>query len=56
VTEHTKNPAPDPAAARFAKLPERVDPDSYVEGVDVSDVPDPEFGRDPNKEWMLKYV
>lgn len=56
MSDETVVPEPERAAARFAELPERVDPDSYVEGVDVSDVPDPEFGRDPNKEWMLKYV
>lgn len=56
MTEHTKNPAPDPAAARFAQLPERVEPRDYVESVDVADVPDPKMGRDPNTEWMLKHA
>jgi hypothetical protein len=40
---------------RFTALPTPPEPDELVETSDSSPAPDPNFGRDPDLEWLLKY-
>lgn len=56
MSDVTPRAASEPTAARFAELPERIDPSDYVETIDATPAPDPEGGRDPNTEWMLKHA
>lgn len=46
--------APQPAAD-FRRLPEPIALEDTVAGQDVRPVPDPDGGRDPNHEWMLRH-
>jgi hypothetical protein len=50
----------DEAAARRAekwgKLPEHVKLQDTVEEVAASDAKDPDFGRNPDRDWFLKYA
>jgi hypothetical protein len=54
---HT-TPAGDGAAeraARFGHLPDRIPPERMIEEVPADAPNDPEFGRDPDADWMVKY-
>lgn len=42
-------------AARWQDLPGRVTPDQMVEEVPSDVVRDPEGGRNPDRDWMLRY-
>jgi hypothetical protein len=42
-------------AARFGTLPGRVDPRDMVEESPADPPNDPEFGRDPDNDWMVRY-
>ncbi|GHJ37997.1 hypothetical protein [Streptomyces sp. TS71-3] len=42
-------------AARFGKLPERVAPADLVEEKPAEAPNDPEFGRNPENDWMIRY-
>ena len=51
-------PAPPSAAGLrpdFRHLPEPIALEDTIAEKDVRDAPDPDFGRDPNHEWMLRY-
>ncbi|MET7304099.1 hypothetical protein [Embleya sp. NPDC005575] len=41
-------------AARWGKLPERVEVADQVEELPADPPNDPEFGRDPNNDWLLR--
>jgi hypothetical protein len=50
-------PADDAArAARWGTLPARVAPDDMVEEQPADPPNDPEFGRDPDRDWLLRYT
>jgi hypothetical protein len=40
---------------RFKHLPERVKPEDMVTTQPVSDAPDPEGGRDTDRDFMIRY-
>jgi hypothetical protein len=40
---------------RFAKLPEPVRLEDTVESVDTRTVPDPEGGRDTDRDFVIRY-
>lgn len=40
---------------RFRTLPEPPDPEHLTTGQDVSPGPDPEGGRNADRDWMLRY-
>ena len=42
-------------AARFGTLPGRVDPGDMVEENPADPPNDPEFGRNPDNDWMVRY-
>lgn len=42
-------------AARFGHLPDRVPPERMIEEVPADPPNDPDFGRDPDADWMVKY-
>jgi hypothetical protein len=46
---------PADAAARFRHLPEPVDLDATVATHETEPAPDPEGGRDPERDFMLRY-
>ncbi len=55
---HTKEDLAERVAEgreRFAALPKPPERDELVETSDASPAPDPDFGRDPDLEWLLKY-
>jgi hypothetical protein len=58
-TAHTDEVAHDDSAAdraaRFGHLPGRVPPEQMVEETPADPPNDPEFGRDPDNDWMVKY-
>ena len=54
TTEHGHLPEPEPRD--FRQLPEPIALEDTVTGVDVSHVPDPDGGRDPDHEWMLRHI
>ncbi|WP_406279255.1 hypothetical protein [Embleya sp. NBC_00896] len=43
-------------AERWGKLPERVAPADQVEERPADPPNDPEFGRDPDNDWLLRYA
>lgn len=43
-----------PENERFSQLPERVEPEDMVAEQDSQPVPDPEFGRDPDRDFLLR--
>jgi hypothetical protein len=43
-----------PAVRRFSELPARVLPEDMVEEVPADTAKDPEFGRDPDRDWLLR--
>jgi hypothetical protein len=43
------------AAPDFRHLPERVPLDQLTTSQPASDPPSPDFGRDPDHEWMLRF-
>jgi hypothetical protein len=59
MDETTRTPAPagpEPAQPHpFGELPEPVLVEDMVAEKDVTTAPDPEGGRSPNHEWMLRY-
>lgn len=57
MTESPTPPAPHPdPVAEFRHLPEPVAPQDLVATVDTRPVPDPDGGRDPDHEWMLRHI
>ncbi len=49
-------PAERPAAAsRYRRLPDPVDLDAVVESHDTEPAPDPEGGRNTERDFMLRY-
>ncbi len=40
---------------RFTQLPKPPEPDELVEMSDTSPAPDPNGGRDPDTEWLIRY-
>lgn len=42
-------------AARFGTLPARVLPEQLVEEMPADPPNDPNFGGDPDNDWMLRY-
>ena len=43
-------------AGPYDKLPEPVDFDKLVTSVDTEEVPDPDGGRDPERDFMLRWA
>jgi hypothetical protein len=39
----------------FSQLPERIPLDQMTTSQPASDPPSPDFGRDPDHEWMLRF-
>ena len=54
-TEQTPDPRTPDASPDFRHLPEPVKLEETVAAQDVRPVPDPDGGRDPNHEWMLRH-
>jgi len=54
--ETRTQPASAPAPRDFRRLPEPIALEDTVATQDVRTVPDPDGGRDPNHEWMLRHV
>jgi hypothetical protein len=50
----TDERAAAPAAGRFSELPARILPEDMVEAVPADTAKDPEFGRDPDRDWLLR--
>lgn len=52
-----RRPVAGPAgrAARFGRLPERVRPEQMVEESPSEAPNDPQFGRDPDTDWLIRY-
>ncbi len=49
-------PAQDPEPAPdFRHLPDRIPLDQLKTSQPASDPPSPDFGRDPDHEWMLRF-
>jgi hypothetical protein len=42
-------------SARWGALPPRVKPEDMVEEIPASSPADPEAGRNPDRDWMLRY-
>jgi hypothetical protein len=42
-------------AARFGELPARISSDRLVEEKPAEAPHDPDFGRDPETDWMIRY-
>lgn len=42
-------------SARWAVLPARVKPEEMVEEIPANPPADPEAGRNPDRDWMLRY-
>lgn len=40
---------------RWRRLPERIRPEEMTTTQPTEDARDPDGGRDPGKEWMLRY-
>ncbi|MGA9103161.1 hypothetical protein [Aeromicrobium sp.] len=40
---------------RFARLPEPIRPEDMVEEVDTRAIPDPEGGRDTDRDFLIRY-
>jgi hypothetical protein len=40
---------------KYRTLPERVEPEDYVESQPASPAKDPEMGRDTKRDFMLRY-
>ncbi len=57
MNDNGRTPAEEPAdpAARFRHLPEPVDLDATVATHETEPAPDPEGGRDPERDFMLRY-
>jgi hypothetical protein len=43
-----------PVVRRFSELPARILPEDMVEEVPADTAKDPEFGRDPDRDWLLR--
>jgi hypothetical protein len=55
VSESQSEPGPDEQPReRFRSLPPRVPLDELVEEQDVDEARDPELGRDPDRDWLLR--
>lgn len=48
-------PDTDPPAG-YRHLPDRVPPEDLITEQPASGAPDPEMGRDPNHDWLLRGV
>jgi len=46
---------PEPVRGRFSKLPTRIRLEDTVTTCDVDPVPDPEGGRDTDREFLIRY-
>jgi hypothetical protein len=40
---------------RFSSLPKHIPIEDTVEGIDVRHVPDPEGGRDTDRDFLIRY-
>ena len=40
---------------RWSALPARAEPDTWIEETETQPPTDPDGGRDPKHEWMLRY-
>lgn len=49
-------PAGAAARGRWARLPDPIDQADLVESVAASDARDPDLGRDPDRDWMLRHA
>ena len=41
--------------SRFSRLPDPIRPEDMVEEVDTRAVPDPEGGRDTDRDFLIRY-
>ena len=57
-SEQEDEPGPDPAVPldRWRALPARVRVEDQSSSVPASDAPDPEGGRNPDNDWLLRGV
>ncbi|MBF0689565.1 MAG: heme biosynthesis protein HemY [Cellulomonas sp.] len=59
ATAPRPEPRPEPPAepgTDFRRLPEPIALEDTVATQDVRDAPDPDGGRDPNHEWMIRHA
>lgn len=42
-------------SGRFSRLPKRIPIEDTLEAVDVRHVPDPEGGRDTDRDFLIRY-
>ncbi len=55
TSEHGDDAAAAVRAARFGKLPPRIEPSEMVEETPADPPNDPDFGRNPDNDWMIRY-
>jgi hypothetical protein len=53
VSTSDERPA-TPPVDRFSQLPTRILPEDMVEEVPADTAKDPDFGRDPDRDWLLR--
>ncbi len=56
TTEDQPVPEENAAHERFTKLPERVKPEEMVTSQPVDPPRDPDGGRDPERDFMLRHI
>jgi hypothetical protein len=56
MSDRTLVPGEGHAPDYFRKLPEPIELEETVESVETDDAPDPEGGRNPQTEFMLRYA
>jgi hypothetical protein len=55
MSEPATGSAPEPEVSqRYRHLPERVPLDELITETPSSDATDPEMGRDPDRDWLLR--
>jgi hypothetical protein len=55
VSDHPEPKDPRPRrGSRFTKLPDRILPEDMVEEVASDTAKDPDFGRNPDRDWLLR--
>lgn len=56
MSESSSPEQPARDVADFRHLPEPIRLEDTIAEQDVRPVPDPDGGRDPNHEWMLRHI
>jgi hypothetical protein len=55
MTERTLVPGAEHEPDYYQRLPEPIELEDTVESVETEDAPDPEGGRNPQTDFMLRY-